>query len=61
MGDETVLGFGAQGGTINNELADDFIVTSGNCDDLKGGVNYSYQVGTTATTITLYPKPPVED
>jgi hypothetical protein len=49
----TTLGYGAQGGTINNRLADDFAVPSGDTWALQTLVWRAYQTGaTTAGTMT---------
>jgi hypothetical protein len=49
-GDDTKYGYGAQL-DFNNEVADDFVVSEGDCDDLKGGINYAYQNGNPNITI----------
>jgi hypothetical protein len=50
VGDENLFGWGAQGGTVNNRMADDYVAQAG-CTNLKGAVFYKYQTGATAPSI----------
>lgn len=50
-GTESTFGFGAQGGTINNIMADDFVVTGAGWN-VTGLKFWTYQTGAVAPTIT---------